>query len=244
MSEIEKEFFDDIFPLYEPLFNAYKTKKPNWEIDNVFVPRVGKKYAKREGILFVGRAPNGTSHQLRELSDGGKFCPNGVKDYQLTHSLVDIYFNPSSVFWDVIRKVSYCYFSEEYWKKHPDEFWYDYIAYSNLYLIQHPDGKNPEGDERSIQFQFCDEILNQEIKLLSPKYVIFLTGWDLLKDFSIAKTMPTDAGQITIEPWDGYVAQKWIVDMNGFPLTYILSEHPQGKGQETHVRALLNLMQG
>ena len=243
MNEIEKKFFEDILPLYEPLYYEYTTKMPDWERDNVFVPRVGKNYPKRKGILFVGRAPNGTSLKLRDFSDSGKFCPIGVMNYLFINSLMDICFDKCSSFWNVVRTVSYRSFPEEYWKEHPDEEWNDYIAYSNLYLIQDSDdGKNPEGVRRSIQFQFCDEILNQEIKLLSPKYVIFLTGWDLLKDFSIAKTMPSDERQITKANWDSFEAKKWVAD----GITYILTEHPwgKGKGQETHVRALLNLMQG
>ena len=52
--------------------------------------------------------------------------------------------------------------------------------------------------------------------------------------------MPKDTNQITSETWGKYAASKWVSD----GITYILSEHPQGKPEAIHATALYKLMKG
>ncbi len=243
---IIQHLYESIFPIYEKLYDAYtKVFDPTKYV--VFFPQVGNAYpeAEHEGIILVGRAPNGWRNHLSE--------PNAtlenIKDHQLKNSLQGIDF--SNQFLSFLRKLSCrCYFESN------PEYSFQHIAWTNLYRIA-PDSKdnfpgrkdkylNPDEKEQEVQFRFCDEILNQEIKLLSPKYVIFITGWDWLKDFSVGKTMPSDERQITTASWVAkinrppLVVKKWVAE-NG--INYILCDRPDYSRYDNLIAAITKLMQ-
>ena len=75
-----------------------------------------------------------------------------------------------SAFWRTIKKISIEYFREK--------DWYNYIAWSNLYKLS-PEKGNPNANLQNIQRETCLKILDEEIKVLQPNYIIFLTsGWE------------------------------------------------------------------
>lgn len=201
---ILQHLYECIFPRYEQLYDAYsKVFDPKKYV--VFLPQVGNAYpeAEHEGILFVGRATNGWRNHLDEPLKGqeGVLEEGGVFGWQYNRSLQEL--NLGTPFLSLLRKIAYrhCYNTD------PNNY-FQHIAWSNLYKVapdlnKFPGRKNlnPDDSERLAQFEICDAILKEEIEILSPKYVVFITGWDWVKDFSQGKTMPTDTGLVTTENW-------------------------------------------
>lgn len=230
-------FVKELLPLYHSLREACSTVI---DLDKftVFFPQLGRLYTEttKDGILFVGRATNGWKNALSEnLEDVADFqfetsmLDNEVKNNWSIPNSISGYRCSRSAFWRIIYRVSKEFYPND---------WSEHIAWTNLYKVAPITGYNPSDSVCYAQLEACDAILNKEIKLLSPRYVIFLTSWNWLKDFSLVKTMPNNAQQIISEKWDGYNAKKW--DAEG--ITYILTEHPMVKPEDSHTKALLKLM--
>ncbi len=197
----------------------------------------------------MGKAPNGWRNPLHEPLKGkeGVLEVGGVFEWQLKHSLQGLNFGRP--FLSLLRKIAVRY----YYNTDPNNG-LRHIAWTNLYKIA-PDAKdnfpgrkdlNPDYSERRTQLELCEAILKKEIEILSPKYVVFITGWEWVKDFSVVRTMPTDAGQITTENWiqkknrPPLGVKKWVVN----DISYILCDRPEGTSYGNLVNAIDKLMQG
>lgn len=139
------------------------------------------------------------------------------------------YNTKKSAFWRVVKKVAELQYPKD---------WYANVAWTNLYKIAPWSGGNPNGAMQQMQQSYCFELLDTEIRTLSPEYVIMLTSgweWPFLKYLN---------GGVQSKPlrevqWNGY--KTTLVDING--RKYIISQHPQGKNEWKHVEVIRNLMQ-
>lgn len=171
--------------LYENLLcdNALEEYK---EKTYPFFMQYGKRYFNTEKrILFVGKATNGwatDSHDI-EILFGDKMV-NGedqrivncddqmewVEKADGTNTVYKNYNTNRSSFWRFIKSITKDSINSE--------DWFNSIAWTNLYKLA-PEEGNPSEKLMNIQYKKCVEILNEEIKLLKPNYLIFLTsGWE------------------------------------------------------------------
>lgn len=195
-----------------------------------FFLQVGREYYNaNKKILFVGKSVNGWITNSKDVDklfgDDEKYQIVNRKD-QLKWvndlaSSKDYNTNKSS-FWRLIRGVSIEVLNSSNW--------YDYIAWSNLYKLS-PSKGNPNNALQRLQREDCVTILNEEIKLLNPDLVVFLTsGWEEFYTSSLNLT------QICEENWNGKYKLKSTY-YNGIKM--IFSVHPQGKPEEKHKEILL-----
>lgn len=152
-----------------------------------------KKNNKRAKILFVGRAPNGwyeniyADKTINDILDEAKNC-----DFDLGK----IYTNPiGEGINDKGEKVKWYYNKSAFWQLAKRVVslvspnvgnWSSEIAWTNLFKIAPANGGNPSYD---VMLQLIDkslDILEEEIRLLEPSYVVMVTdvkmdGIDLSK---------------------------------------------------------------
>ena len=208
---------------------AYKAI-PNTDNIVPFVFQFGPKYFSKTSskILFVGKSVNGWKRTTKNPNDW--FDLNFEKrlfmhDDQITWVLDlegpnDEYNSKKSAFWRVIRKVT----CEQIEKFHE-------IAWTNLYKFS-PINGNPTPSLCRLQQSFAQEILFEEIEILKPKSIVFLTsGWEIpfLKgDMEIIHESITE--------WSGY--RTHIGLWNNVKI--ITSVHPQGKPESIHADIIKN----
>ena len=200
-----------------------------------FFIQVGKEYYNdNKRCLFIGKSVNGwvtNSRNVEKLFDQ-KYEDKIVNRHDQVKWVSDlessneIYNTKKSSFWRVIKRVAL-----EYCKK---EDWYNYIAWSNLYKLS-PKKGNPNAFLQNIQKETGIKILNEEIKVLKPKYIIYLTsGWEKFYLDSIGLNFKNNK-KIS---WDGYnTYYQEFKDVN-----FIQSKHPQGKNEDLHVQAILKIL--
>ena len=235
-----QNLYGSLLPLYKQLYADCATlrdKRGN-AVDlkyyAAFLPRIGNAYpeTEREGILFVGRAINGGESRM-------EFPPERVIEDQLylmkKYNIQELCANGG--FKKVMSTVSSTFY--------PDN-WFEHIAWTNLYKVAPAEEANPGAYLKQTEYKTCKAILKMEIELLSPKYVIFITGWkDWFEDFSISNNMPTDAAQITTEKWvaknNGTIldVKKWVAN----DITYILCDRPECRNSGNLITAICKLMQ-
>lgn len=197
-----------------------------------FFVQVGRKYHDASPkCLFVGKATNGwvstsedadvlfdPEHRERIVNLGDEMAWVDCKSEN---------YNPrNSAFWRVIKATTK--------KLLPHDDWYAYIAWSNVYKFA-PDGENPDESLKKLQRDICCKILDKEIEFLKPNFVVFLTsGWEWFYAEHIGLKTENE------KKWGKYKAH---YQKDG-GITYIQSKHPQGKKEEPHVIALLEIING
>ena len=228
----------ELIPLYEELIKFANTEK-----HCAFCMQWGKNFPEKNGVLFVGKAVNGWV--TKEFTIDSIFHSDDAErvfDRPDQMEWVEEYWhepNPdgwrasSSAFWRVINGITLKLYPKETEINSGD--WWKYIAWSNLYKLAPQSGGNPP--IRGGQLEACKKILQKEIEILSPKFVVLLTSWEWAKDFiESLKNYNKDDFQ-TFE-WDNYAA--WLYQING--INYIVSEHPQGKPQEIHIDTIVEII--
>lgn len=128
-------------------------------------------------IMYVGRAMNGweikwnrgTAKELVEQvfsnSIDMKVISKGiVKD----ESGNQIYNYNRSQFWQLCHQLMNLFGIEEYWS--------DYVAWSNLYKVSPMKSGNPNNKLIKMTIDHCVNILRQEISYLRPTHIVFVTG--------------------------------------------------------------------
>jgi len=225
---------EKLLPIYRDLFSAN-----TFGSICTFAIQWGENFPteKNKGLLFIGKAVNGwvtddknvenlfdkhNSDRIFERNDQMKWVNNlsgNTKGYNTKRS----------AFWRLIKKVTKSY--------HPDE-WYSHIAWSNLYKIAPWKGGNPNSKLQKQQKEFCIKLLQTEINILSPEYVILLTsGWEssFIESIKKGKEFKT----IAEKKWDKYKTSLIEIDK----IKYIISHHPQGKKEWDHKKAIIELIQ-
>lgn len=202
---------------------------------------------KNSGILFVGRSVNGWINtelgEVDELFGDTENIETNIKPIFNVNDQMewvvdswgskDRYNTNRSPFWRVIRSVSTEYYPDS------NSNWYKNVAWSNLYKVAPSAGGNPDDFICGWQFYNCCRILQKEIELLSPRVVIFLTG----KLWSNSFLWYLNGGkEPTIKhslDWGrDYTAE--LMKIGSFYC--LVTEHPQGKPEESHVNAIIELI--
>lgn len=231
MSSLKENLERSLRPLYEKILK-------DLDKDNTaFFIQFGAKYPeeKNKGIVFVGRSVNGwlqgedktfenlIIRRMKWMQEG----KNGIKT--------------KSQFIRVSKNISHdIYITDD----NTNNEWHTYIAWSNLYKVSPKDIGNPSKELKNKYIEICKSIFETEIEVLSPKIVVLLTGWTWAKPFllHLNNGEKLDESQILERKiWDEnkeyYAKAIKIKD-----IIYILSEHPQGKLEEAHVKAILELI--
>jgi len=230
MREILKE---KLIPLYEELLNGITLKEKLC----TFCVQWGDKFPieKNEGVLFVGKAPNGwttTSRNINVLFGDSKSKIFAREDQmEWVHRLEgDVKNNTrTSAFLRVMKQITKS-ISEE-------GLWYSKIAWSNLYKVSFEKG-NPNAKLKKEQLKLCKKILESEINILSPKYVIFLSsGWE--NEFLYYLNNSTSNKSVCKVQWgNNYETKGYLISGR----IYITSQHPQGKKEKEHIDAILKII--
>lgn len=221
-------------PLYENLISKLNFKSGLYP----FCIQWGSDFPKEKntGILFVGKATNGwlkSSSDVDLLFGDSKDSIFARKDQMKWVSNLennnDGYNTRKSAFWRIIKATTETLY--------PKKEWYSIIAWSNLYKISFEKG-NPNEKLKLAQKEYCKKILEEEINILSPKYVVFLTsGWD--KVFLKHLNEGTDPIQENSILWnEKYYSKSYTINN----VTYISTKHPQGKNEEKHVKVITELI--
>ncbi len=243
-SEIEREV------LYEkvliPIGKVW-TQLPNTALTGILSVR-GARF--NQELMVVGRAVNGWDNEIlpKQLSDPKRAyqyskeiltscinestCPlQWVRDYWERQS-DKRYCTGRSAFWRVIKRVSL----ELPVSNDGEANWSSYLAWSNLYKIAPKGGGNPDNKLCQIQFAGCKELIQLETLLLSPKRIVYLTGFDWAETF-----IPSEP--INIErPGDmEYVCAKghFLIDKAAAPTRFVVAMHPQGKSEDKWVEEVM-----
>ena len=229
------EIKNSIFPIYKKLLEEFEDN--SFEKICSFCFQWGKNYPfhKKSGFLFVGKAVNGwitDETDVIQLFDSANldriFAREDQMEWVKNLSGNTVGYNTSkSAFWRLIKKVSENYYEE----------WYSNIAWTNLYKIAPWAGGNPNRKLQNTQRKYCFELLKKEIEILAPKYVVLLTsGWE----WGFIKYLNENENPIVLgeKVWAGYKTS--IIEIKG--VKFIISHHPQGKNEEEHVKAIIDLI--
>lgn len=181
--------------LYEKLFKCFDaTEMAKY---TYFVAMKGSKYENSKIKLFVvGRAVNGwdklcdeSAQALAEAAEkqfqadgftwiGEEDTEEGRRFFSKhKESKEKRYYLSKSPFWRTIEQI---------WKEMnrddssiPDKArFFDYIAWSNLYMVAPKDGGNPSNRMCKAQLNICREILKAEIEAYAPTHILLITDYD------------------------------------------------------------------
>lgn len=225
----------NLIPLYKELLEKNILEKGIY----TFCMQWGKQFPKEEksGILFVGKVTNGWINNSKNIDilfkETESKCifsrPDQMKWVNNLENNTKGYNTRKSSFWRIIKNVA------EY--KNGKNDWFDKIAWSNLYKLSFEKG-NPNEKLKRNQIEICKKILETEINILNPKYVIFLTSnWE--KDFINYLTLNKDRKNTKSLNWGkNYKTYGFTVDN----LNYIISVHPQGKNEREHFKRIDEIM--
>lgn len=235
--QIEK-LKSELSPLYDKLIKDVENEQPAEKA--FFCMQWGKNFpnADNDGLMFVGRATNGwKDHDYKASSFfGNSFgqlfnLPDQMQWVEDAEGSSN-YNTKSSAFWRVIKAVSSHFYPSN---------WSSYVAWSDVCKVAPFKGGNPLNSLYYAQIEDCEEIFKAEVKALSPKAVIFFTGYSWAKDILISlnggnEPKPTDG-----KAWGGnYKAV--VYKING--INYIVTEHPQGKSEVEHTDTLIKIIEG
>lgn len=231
MKETLKE---NLLPLYKELLNKITVNNDIYS----FCMQWGSEFPKEEnsGILFVGKATNGWITPSREVEVLFGTCDKRIfargdqmKWVSNLENNKKGYNTRNSAFWRVIKRVSQF--------KNGKEDWSSKVAWSNLYKVSLEKG-NPTIKLKRQQESICKEILKTELKILKPKYVIFLTsGWERNFVKHLIKDLPVDQ-QENVKWGDKYTTHGYLID----EVIFITTSHPQGKNENDHVNAIKKII--
>ena len=159
----------------QTLFNNLTELCNNNDKIGLFGTHRGAEYNNSDQrLLIIGRAVNGwgiDEHYLKDMSciknDGDKLFFEGNNTRYL------------------LSKSSFWRTNHEIWKKLQNNVeilkidrWVDHIAWSNLYKCAPKSSGNPSNKLCSIQADICRQYLLNEIELLKPTHILFVTGWE------------------------------------------------------------------
>ena len=229
-ANMQERLKNSLLPLYETLL-----KKINFPQDIYsFCMQWGSKFPKEEntGILFVGKATNGWMTNSRDIeilfgaSESRIFARGDqMKWVNNLENNKEGYNTRTSSFWRLIKQISQLEYGENEW--------YSKIAWSNLYKVSCEVG-NPTQRLKNQQQDLCKKILEEEIRILKPKCIIFLTsGWE--KNFikHLIDDLPIN-NKVNAKWGNGYNTNGYLIN----DVIYITTPHPQGKNEKKHLQAI------
>lgn len=218
LEELKKK----VFPYYKAISDLVHKPELEYSEDelnlmSVFYPKWGKKFGtNNNGILFFGRATDGNygneNNAIDEKCLFGCTKEKAIENFDKPHELQS--FNFSRGFFACLKAVSLRIYEGK-------EDWYDYVAWSDLFILNDKEEGNPSAKILNLQLDNCKKIFEEEIKLFSPKMVFLFTGEQWYKDF-VSFTKPP----IYTESWGGqYDVKVYLKD----GIYYFATEHPGRK---------------
>ena len=237
-SSMELSLYKALKPLYKELLE--QLSKEDKETTSPFCVEWGKNFptVPFSGLFFIGRATNGwgtdSTESVDVLFDGDDNSRGFADPNQMSWLENHLSYNwQRSAFWRVISQVSQDYVEGE---------WFNGITWSNLYKIAPYDGGNPSNRLRYAELPICQKILKSEIEILSPKFVILLTGKNWAKDFLPYLNGEKECSPIDTIEWGKN--NKYLINVYNFNEVYFLqTEHPQGKNEESHINAIVSIIE-
>ena len=236
---MDNEFTEKLEVKIKPLYcNLIEQTKVFSYPKAFFCMQWGKLYPKEKntGILFIGRATNGWITDVENIDilfgDSDKSIFNRKDQMQWVENCegnVYRYNSRKSAFWRVIKNVSKRYYPEN---------WSAYVAWSNICKVAPYEKGNPNNSLYYAQIEICCQILEIEIELLSPKFIILLTSESWAKDFLCYLTHEEPPQAIKYIHWgkeNQYTMKVYLI----YGRIYILTEHPQGKKEDLHIQAII-----
>ncbi len=230
------EIKNNIFPIYERLLTDLTEK--SFEDICSFCLQWGNNFPleKNSGFLFVGKAVNGwvtDETDVKKLFDINNDKRIFARDDQMewVNNLsgnTSGYNTRKSAFWRLIEKVAIIHYPEK---------WYSNIAWTNLYKIAPSESGNPNEELKEAQQKYCFELLEKEIEILSPKYVIMLTS-DWEKPFLEYLDDKEKPNILSKKEWGE--CETSMREIKG--IKFITSPHPQGKNEGEHKDAIIELI--
>ena len=210
-----------------------------------FWPAIGAQFQAGEGILAIGRAVNGwgsTRFKATELTDASKrrdvmdTAREYKRDSECPLSWVvtregkeDDYNTRRSQFWMVLKSLT-----RKLEGRDTDQ-WSSRLAWSNLYKVAPKEKGNPSGELKTSQRQVSGvELLQEEIRQMKARAVVFLTGHGWAGHFLRRMNV-----EWAVEERDGSAVQAGVVEN----VPFVVSRHPQGKGRQRWVDETFGLMQ-
>ena len=232
-------FFEKAYQL-KPLFAELMQSVEEYQEGGLvpFCMQWGKHFPQEEndGIMFYGRATNGwvtLESDVDKLFDINFDDRIFFRDDQM--QWVDDcagntgnYNTNNSAFWRVIRRTASAFYPQE--PLH-------HIAWSNVCKIA-PDGGNPSDALFYAQLPSARAIMQKEIEIFSPKHIVLLTGKAWAQDFLYFLNGSQSTKSIKSYKW-GSENQYMVKVYQIGGVHFYLSEHPQGKNEDTHVDVLV-----
>lgn len=228
METLTQKLHDGLKPLYEELINHCGPYCDESVVP--FIMQWGKKFPteERDGILFVGRA---TNDWLNDDLDVDNLFDGKEKIFNREDQMIWAE-NYNSAFWRVIRSVSKHFYSQ-------DEL--NHVAWSNICKLA-PNTGNPNNTLFKLQLLDACNILNKEVEILSPKFIVMMTGLDWADNFISSlngNEWPSDEQIVAETVWsEPYKATVYKI-ANRYVL---LTEHPQGKDEQSLIKCLIHLI--
>ena len=238
--ETKDFFFEKVYqlkPLYAELMKSVEAYQ---EADGLvpFCVQWGEHFPVEEdaGIMFYGRATNGWvtfESDVDKLFDmdftDRIFCRDDqMRWVENLAGNTGGYNTNNSAFWRVIRRTASAFYAENPLR---------HVVWSNVCKVA-PDGANPSDALYYAQLPSARAIMQREIEIFSPKHVVLLTGQGWAKDFLYFLNGKQHTKSIKKHEWGNesqYVVKTY--EIGG--VNFYLSEHPQGKNEDTHVAALV-----
>jgi len=235
---MEQSLHKVLKPFYKELLE--QLSKEDKEATSPFCIEWGKNFPTDSfsGLLFIGRATNGWGTDSTESVDVLFDGDNESRGFAHPNQMSWLENHPSynwqrSAFWRVVSNVSQSYTQGE---------WFNGIAWTNLYKIAPYDGGNPSNRLCYEQLPICQKILKNEIEILSPKFVILLTGENWAKDFLPYLNGEKECNPISTIEWGKN--NEYLINLYNFNGVYFLqTEHPQGKDEESHINAIVSIIE-
>ena len=233
---MKQSLYKALKPLYAELLEQLSEEDKS--ITSPFCVQWGKNFPTTQfsGLLFVGRATNGygtdATKSVDVLFDGEEDSLGFARPDQMTWLETHPSYNwRQSPFWRLISKVSQDYTEGE---------WFDGIAWSNLCKIAPSKAGNPSNSLYYAQLSACQKILKSEIEILSPKFVILLTGENWAKDFLFYLNDKEVCFPIDKVEWEN----NYTIDIYLIKGVYFLrTEHPQGKPEQGHIEVIKSIIE-
>lgn len=195
-------------------------------------PFVGDKFSKAEnnGIIYYGRATNGWQSSVK--SDFDEIYDKGFINEKGENGYFEYIFENKSAFLRVAGKVFNEYYGDD---------WYNHVTYSNLCKVA-PHSGNPNNSVYEAQNKYVTKIFKEEIKTLSPKFVVLFVGKSWAKDFLRYINDDKEPQPLETIEWDKDYEYSLSVYKIG-EVYYLVSEHPQGKKENLHAEAILSVFE-
>lgn len=137
--------------------------------------------------------------------------------------------------WNYSKKIWCDLFGEDTetaWK----ERWYDNIVWTNLYKVAPTYGWNPDESLKALQQEECQAILEEEIRIFKPDYILFMTGYDGW--FSNFKSEFFSLPRVDMK----YVKAAGNINVDGHSISAVVIDRPEQKAIKEYTEEAVTML--